>query len=127
MQTRLGPYWRTINYIVSIWTGSDYNDSKTLCNTYRDHYSHVRAVVPKEKLLEFDASSGYEALCDFLGVPTPVGEEYPHINQPSNIITMHTKFWWFTVATLLFRVIIGSGAVLIAAGAVWWQWGRYRQ
>ena len=126
MQTRLGPYWRTINYIVSIWTGGDYNDSKALCNTYRNHYAHVRAVVPKENLLEFHSGSGYKELCDFLGVPIPLGEEYPRINQPSNIIAMHTKLWWFTVTTLLFRLLIGIGSVVIVAGAAWWQWGKYR-
>ena len=58
----------------------------------------VRAVVPKEKLLELERGSGYEAICKFLDKPIPKNEIYPHINPPDNIIKGHTRLWWYTVA-----------------------------
>jgi hypothetical protein len=36
--------------------------------------------VPSEKLLVFQASDGWEPLCEFLGVPVPP-EPYPRVNS----------------------------------------------
>ncbi|KAF2182824.1 hypothetical protein K469DRAFT_585147, partial [Zopfia rhizophila CBS 207.26] len=34
---------------------------------FRKHYAHVREVVPKERILEFDLKDGTKPLCDFIG------------------------------------------------------------
>ena len=120
----MGPFWKTFNYIVSILTHGDFNDQKVLRETYRNHYRHVREVVPEEKLLEFNPGDGYQKLCDFLGEPRPDKESYPHINQPDNIIRVHTKLWRFTVINAVVRVGGGIGAVAAVAGAMWYY--RYR-
>lgn len=119
-QKKVGPYWKTINYIVRIWTGGNFSDKERLCKTYRDHYAHIRAVVRKDRLLEFNPQDGYESLCKFLGEPLPNESSYPHINRPDNIITMHTKLWWFTLANAVLKIGTGIGAVGVAAGAVWY-------
>jgi hypothetical protein len=33
---------------------------------YKQHYTHVRKVAQKEKLLEYKLGSGWEPLCEFL-------------------------------------------------------------
>jgi len=121
LQKLVGPFWKTFKYIVSLWTDGDFNSRERLRQTYRDHYSHVRQVVPKTKLLEFGPGDGYQKLCDFLDEPQPDKELYPHINQPDNIFKMHTKLWWFTVVNAIVRVGGGIGAVAAAAGAMWYD------
>ena len=119
----MGPFWKTFNYILTVWTHGDFNDQDSLRQTYRNHYRHVRDVVPKEKLLEFHPGDGYKKLCDFLAEPPP-DEPYPHINQPDNIFRMHTKLWWFTVVNAIVRVGGGIGAIAAAAGAIWYYRSR---
>lgn len=44
------------------------------------HYDKVRSLVPKERLLEYHVSDGWEPLCKFLDKPVPT-EELPFINK----------------------------------------------
>ncbi|KAB8237907.1 uncharacterized protein BDW43DRAFT_306607 [Aspergillus alliaceus] len=46
---------------------------------YRKHYELVRRITPKDRLLEFKLSDGWEMLCEFLGKPVP-GKPFPHFN-----------------------------------------------
>lgn len=48
--------------------------------TYRNHYADIRAGVPKEKVLGFRLSDGWEPLCKFLGKEVP-DEPFPHRND----------------------------------------------
>ncbi|KAJ9144632.1 NAD dependent epimerase/dehydratase [Pleurostoma richardsiae] len=45
------------------------------------HCDEVRRLVPKERLLEYRVSEGWEPLCEFLEVPVPKGEPFPNIND----------------------------------------------
>jgi hypothetical protein len=47
---------------------------------YRAHNDYVRSVVPKERLLEFQAGDGWEPLARFLGREVP-GGPFPHRND----------------------------------------------
>ena len=100
--------------------GGNLNDHDRLRRTYREHYAHIRKVVPPHKLLEFKPGFGYKELCSFLEEPVPGGEAYPHINQPDNIITMFKKLWWFTVVNAVVRVGGTVGAVAAGGAAVWY-------
>lgn len=41
-------------------------------------------------MLEFKPADGYEKLCMFLGKPLPMEtREFPHVNQPDDIIKIH--------------------------------------
>lgn len=46
---------------------------------FRMHNERVRAIVPNEKLLEFQVGEGWEPLCQFLDVPVP-DEAFPRVN-----------------------------------------------
>jgi hypothetical protein len=53
------------------------------------HNAGVRAVVPKEKLLEFKlGEDGWKELCDFIELPQPAGE-FPHVNDGKMFVAVH--------------------------------------
>ena len=57
---------------------------------YHQHNKHIRKVVPKERLLEFESKEGYEPLCEFLHLPIPTDEQgeklsYPHVNDTKEL------------------------------------------
>jgi hypothetical protein len=47
---------------------------------FEAHAARVRAEVPADRLLEFDAKDGWEPLCAFLDVPVP-DAPYPRTNS----------------------------------------------
>lgn len=56
-----------------------------LARAFSAHNDMVRASIPAEQLLVFEAKQGWEPLCDFLGVPVPA-EAYPRTND-------RVEFW----------------------------------
>ena len=102
--------------MVEIPTGGHpekYLDRETLLRGYQLHYDNVRAVVPPERLLEYNVKEGWEPLCNFLNLPIP-NEPVPHINDRFKvqvIITTLTIITWiwpilFLVPTLLISKIV---------------------
>jgi hypothetical protein len=53
---------------------------------YLRHYDEVRALVPKENLLEFQVKDGWAPLCAFLGDRVPYGRKFPHTNDNSDFV-----------------------------------------
>ncbi len=113
-----GPYWKTLNYIFDIWTGGNKNDRDKLRQTYRNHYKHVLQVVPQNQLLEYKPQQGWEPLCTFLGRPVPKEEPYPCINQPDNIIKMHTVVWQKTSVLAVQKIAPSVAALAVVAAAM---------
>ena len=55
---------------------------------YEAHYDHVRRIVPKERLLEYRVSQGWEPLCRFLGEPIPPPEQpFPSVNESATFVS----------------------------------------
>jgi len=50
---------------------------------FREHNQAVQETIPTDKLLVFDVKQGWEPLCQFLGVPVPAGEPFPHLSETS--------------------------------------------
>jgi len=55
-------------------------DRARMTDYFRRHDAEVRATVPEDRLLVYEVGSGWEPLCDFLGVPVP-DEPYPSENS----------------------------------------------
>lgn len=53
---------------------------------FQKHYAEVRALVPKENLLEFRVQDGWEPLCEFLGERVPQGGKFPNVNDSGNFV-----------------------------------------
>ena len=47
----------------------------------------VKATVPKDRLLVFEAKEGWEPLCKFLNVPIPENP-YPRVNDTASMLRM---------------------------------------
>ena len=68
----------------AIWQGIFHNrleDKAHAIEVFKNHIEEVKRVVPRERLLIFEARHGWEPLCAFLNVPVPVDKPYPHKNK----------------------------------------------
>jgi hypothetical protein len=54
-------------------------EREPMIRAYQRHIDTVRAELPPERLLVFEAHQGWEPLCAFLGQPVP-DMPYPHVN-----------------------------------------------
>src|SRR5215218_431288 len=59
-------------------------------HVFSEHNQTVQATIPADRLLVFDVKQGWEPLCQFLGVPVPAGEPFPHLNDASS---MQMRTW----------------------------------
>lgn len=86
---------------------------------YKDHYALVRSLVPKERLLEYRVSDGWEPLCKFLGKEIP-DEPFPRVNNTNQFLDGRATRWWHAVGCmaryLLPRVVITA----LLPAALWW-------
>ena len=48
------------------------NNEDVLRQAYRKHIAYVKSVVPADRLLIWDLSTGWQPLCDFLKVEIPL-------------------------------------------------------
>ncbi len=55
------------------------DDRQYVIEAFNRHNQAVQDELPPEKLLVFEASMGWQPLCDFLEVPVP-DEDYPRVN-----------------------------------------------
>lgn len=60
---------------------------------YEEHNALIRGLVPKERLLEFHVSKGWEPLCQFLGKPVP-DIPMPFGNSGNEFNGRHAKLWF---------------------------------
>jgi len=68
----------------AIWQDVFHNrleDKAHAIQVFNNHIEEVKHVVPKERLLIFEAKYGWEPLCSFLNVPVPIDRPYPHRNK----------------------------------------------
>jgi hypothetical protein len=92
---------------------------------YVEHNQMVRELVPKDRLLEFNAKDGWEPLCRFLDREVPE-MEYPRVNDTRTfqgiIEPRWERFRVLTVRKILRRVSVGM--VVIAGVCAWVSYVR---
>ena len=67
-----------------IWNGTfsgRFTDREHALHVFAQHNREVQETVPAPRLLVFDVKQGWQPLCEFLAVPVPVGEPFPHVND----------------------------------------------
>ncbi len=72
-----------------IWTGvfdGRFEDKDHAISVFKAHEERVKAAIPADRLLVFEASEGWEPLCEFLGKEVP-GEDYPRVNTRDEFLT----------------------------------------
>ncbi|KAB2575191.1 hypothetical protein DBV05_g6145 [Lasiodiplodia theobromae] len=82
----LGALYDVLRLILVDWTGGPWRDRAALRDGARRHNEHIRALVPKERLLEFRVQQGWEPLCKFLGKDVP-DEPFPRKNEGKHTLT----------------------------------------
>lgn len=85
---------------------------KNVIECFKAHEQDVIKTCPKDKLLVFDVSEGWEPLCKFLGVPVP-DVPFPHEND-----TKEFQRFAASITTMGYAVIglaaLGVAAVVLA-------------
>ncbi len=60
---------------------------------FAQHVQAVRETIAPNQLLVFGVREGWDPLCAFLGVPVPVDEPFPHVNDTAAFQTdIHERF-----------------------------------
>ena len=74
--------WRkmTASAIHDRFFGGEMETEAQLVSRYERHNEEVQRVIPKERLLVYNVSEGWEPLCAFLDVPVPA-EPFPRTNS----------------------------------------------
>ena len=88
---------------------------------YLRHYEEVKSMVPKENLLEFKVSEGWEPLCKFLGERVPKGQQFPNINDNRIFVSRSRHRNRMQLLNVLFRFFVLAalgGAFLYIAWAL---------
>ena len=123
-QALLGPYWSLLHIVMGIWTGGNWKDQQALRRGFLDHYKHVRAAVPENRIfLEFRSEDGWEPICSFLQKPVPKDVPYPHINEGVGVVQLHAFLYWMRLAKALGRMATVGAPILVATAAIWWYLG----
>ena len=86
------PRFRKVVDLVNtnIWNGTfdgRVEDRAHAIEVFHRNTERVKKGVPPERLLVFQATDGWEPLCEFLGVPIPDGP-YPHANEAAEMKRM---------------------------------------
>ncbi|KAF7537002.1 hypothetical protein G7Z17_g12947 [Cylindrodendrum hubeiense] len=56
-------------------------------DVFKRHYAEIRALVPKDNLLEYRVQDGWEPLCEFLGDAVPKDCSFPNVNDNSDFVS----------------------------------------
>ncbi len=67
------------------------NDAEGAKAAFRDHIERVKATVPGERLLVWEAGDGWQPICDALGLPVP-DEPFPRTNTREEFWTLRQKY-----------------------------------
>ena len=81
-----GPWKEMVNeLIVDKFAGGDLTDQAACVAAYEAHNAHVRATADPKRLLDWQATDGWEPICQALGVPVP-SEPFPHTNSTEEFL-----------------------------------------
>ena len=75
-----GPFGQMCEATIGTFLNGEVHDHDHLIRAFNAHGDAVKAGVPRDRLLVFQARDGWGPLCDFLGVPQPA-EPFPHVNS----------------------------------------------
>ena len=99
---------------LNIWTDANPWDREALERHYEEHNAYVKKVVPKERLLVYQAEQGWEPLCEFLGMSVP-DQAYPKEAVGGKMEKQGMFFWMMALKTVT-RKVVRAGVLL---GAVY--------
>lgn len=78
-----GPHPEFANHNVYAMFDGNMHDRDHLIEVFNQHIEAVKNTITAQRLLVFEASEGWQPLCDFLGLPVPDGP-YPRSNDAAS-------------------------------------------
>jgi nitrate reductase NapE component len=99
------------------WTKGDWQNREKLIQAMLDHNEHIREIVPKDNLLEWNLADGWEPLCEFLGKPVP-DVPVPYINIGASDAPRHKNLAIQRLIIILGRMLIRPALVAALITAV---------
>jgi len=92
----------------------DFNNEEMMKKHFVERNERVKATIPADRLLVFEAKDGWAPLCKFLNVPVP-DEPYPRVNDSNEFNSRKGKF-----ETLRYLMIFGLPALLSSVIGVYY-------
>lgn len=80
---------------------------------FEEHYARIRKLVPKERLLEYHVSEGWEPLCKFLDVPMPEAK-FPSGNEVSVFHRRFRSSFRYVVREVMIKFALAAWLVIQA-------------
>lgn len=111
------PFHCIIDTALRHWSHGDIYNLDAYKQGLLEHNAYVRKRVPKERLLEWSVTEGWEPLCNFLGKDVP-DTPFPRINEGQyvrNLLDM--VLLQRQIAVLPRAVLTAALPVALAAGA----------
>jgi hypothetical protein len=102
-----------INMAFGGYLPGELKNKDAILNLFNNFNQNVKNECPKEKLLVYEVSQGWEPLCTFLGKPIP-NVPFPHVNDTNEFkerIAHVNKIGW--TVTSIFVVLVAIGTTLI--------------
>ncbi|KAL8657372.1 MAG: hypothetical protein Q9226_001981 [Calogaya cf. arnoldii] len=119
----VGVYYRLLRLEWEIFCGHVYSTSR-IREAYEERHNHIRAVVPKERLLEYPLGAGWGPICEFLGKSVPEGLEFPHVNDKEKWLGRVGKLWWYGVKQTCVNAMKVGVPLAACAAAVTWMYHK---
>ena len=91
------------------------SDEKNTKEVYNELHEEVRALVPKEKLLEYQLGDGWEPICKFLDKDVP-DQPFPFINESKEFGERFEVVQKLALRRIFKNVVPVIGAVGLLAG-----------
>ncbi|KAF2789360.1 hypothetical protein K505DRAFT_253516 [Melanomma pulvis-pyrius CBS 109.77] len=117
--SQMAPVMRLLHPIFYAHNGNHYG-GPVAREAYEKHYENVRALVPKERLLEFGPESDWESLCQYLDRAIPK-EKFPHMDENKAMETQILRAWRGMVQYVLLMVVLPGSVTVVAILLYYWQ------
>ena len=115
----LGTLSEVFHLVLHQWSGGDWRSREKLREGYIKHYAHIREVVPKDNLLEWEPEDGWEPICKFLGKPVPQ-EAFPYANRGNGVSDRLLLGGYIRmVKCVIGKIFWPASAITVAVGS-WW-------
>lgn len=107
----------------TVWSGTfngEFAQRDRALQLFAEHNVAVQEAVPSERLLVFDVKQGWGPLCAFLGVPEPVAEPFPHVNDAADFDRRQRDQYLFIARSLwpAAAAAIAGGVAGVLLGSV---------
>lgn len=125
-QKDTGAWYDCVNSCLNIWSGipgyqttprTAHWTEANFVRYYKTHCDRIRALVPSDRLLEFQATDGWEPLCKFLDIQVPEGQ-YPRLYDAESAVQRATTIWWRLVMRLAGRMLLRGVGILVVVAAM---------